>query len=42
MPRFSRGFDVQQAHDWLLRLQRAPVTQADADAFRRWRALDPR
>lgn len=32
----------QQAHDWLLRLQRAPVTQADADAFRRWRALDPR
>lgn len=32
----------QQAHDWLLRLQGAPVTQADADAFRRWRALDPR
>ncbi|MCF7750268.1 DUF4880 domain-containing protein [Bacillus subtilis subsp. subtilis] len=32
----------QQAHDWLLRLQSAPVTQADADAFRRWRALDPR
>lgn len=32
----------QQAHDWLLRLHGAPVTQADADAFRRWRALDAR
>lgn len=32
----------QQAHDWLLRLHGAPVTQADAEAFRRWRALDPR
>lgn len=35
--------DVQaQAHDWLLRLQTGPVTAADAEAFRRWRALDPR
>lgn len=32
----------QQAHDWVLRLHGAPVTQADAEAFRRWRALDPR
>ena len=35
--------DVQtQANDWLLRLQTGPVTAAEADAFRRWRALDPR
>lgn len=35
--------DVQaQARDWLLRLQAAPVSLADAEAFRRWRALDPR
>lgn len=34
--------DVQaQAHDWLVRLHAGPVTAADADAFRRWRALDP-
>lgn len=34
--------DVQaQAHDWLVRLHTGPVTAADADAFRRWRALDP-
>lgn len=32
----------EQARDWLLRLHAAPVSQADADAFRRWRALDPR
>lgn len=30
-----------QAQDWLLRLQSGPVTAADAEAFRRWRALDP-
>lgn len=35
--------DLQaQAHDWLLRLQTGPVTAADAEAFRRWRAQDPR
>ncbi|MNM36246.1 fec operon regulator FecR [compost metagenome] len=30
-----------QAQDWLLRLQTGPVTAADAEAFRRWRARDP-
>lgn len=34
--------DVQaQAHDWLVRLHTGPVTAAEADAFRRWRALHP-
>ncbi|WP_313116252.1 FecR/PupR family sigma factor regulator, partial [Stenotrophomonas indicatrix] len=32
----------QQAQDWLLRLNGAAVSEADADAFRRWRGLDPR
>lgn len=32
----------QQAQDWLLRLHGAAVSEADADAFRRWRGLDPR
>ncbi|HDS1038895.1 TPA: DUF4880 domain-containing protein, partial [Stenotrophomonas maltophilia] len=32
----------EQAQRWLLRLQSGQATVDDAEAFRRWRAADPR